>query len=60
MNKDQIKGTLKDAAGKVQEEGGKLAGNDEQRRKGVQKQIDGKVQRAVGDVKDVIKAGSRR
>ncbi len=31
MNKDQVKGTIKDAAGKVQEATGKVIGSDEQR-----------------------------
>ena len=38
MNKDQAKGTVKDIAGKVQQEAGKLTGNREQQAKGLQKQ----------------------
>ena len=34
MNKDQVKGTVKDIAGKMQEEVGKLVGNKEQQVKG--------------------------
>lgn len=55
MNKDQIKGGVKDAAGKVQEQAGKLTGNKEQQAKGIGKQAAGKVQKGVGDVKDAVK-----
>jgi uncharacterized protein YjbJ (UPF0337 family) len=55
MNKDQVKGTLKDAAGKVQETTGKVIGSTEQQLKGIHKQVEGKTQKAVGDVKEVLK-----
>jgi hypothetical protein len=35
LNKDQVKGTLKDAAGKVQETTGKVIGSTEQQLKGI-------------------------
>jgi uncharacterized protein YjbJ (UPF0337 family) len=53
-NKDQVKGELKDLGGKIQEEAGKLMGNKEQQRKGLRKQTEGKLQKAVGDVKEVV------
>ena len=59
MNKDQIKGTAKEIAGKVQEEAGKLVGSEEQQIKGLGKQITGKVQQSVGDVEEIIKAKVR-
>lgn len=55
MNKDQVKGTLKDAAGKVQEGAGKVVGSDEQQAKGLVKQAEGKVQKGYGDVKEDVK-----
>ena len=55
MNKDQVKGTAKDVAGKVQEEAGKLVGSKEQQAKGLEKQLEGKVQQKVGDLKEAIK-----
>ncbi|HJW54631.1 MAG TPA: CsbD family protein [Burkholderiaceae bacterium] len=55
MNKDQVKGTVKDAAGKVQQKVGKMTGSMEQQAKGVKKQVEGKTQKAVGDVKDAIR-----
>lgn len=48
MNKDQVKGVVKDVAGKVQEQAGKLVGSKEQQVKGLSKQISGKVQKGVG------------
>ena len=55
MNKDQVKGTVKDFAGKVQQETGKLLGSESQQIKGLGKQLEGKAQKIVGDVKQVVK-----
>jgi uncharacterized protein YjbJ (UPF0337 family) len=55
MNKDQVKGALKDAAGKVQEKTGAVIGSTDQQVKGIAKQVEGKTQKAVGDVKKVLK-----
>lgn len=55
MNKDQVKGAVKDAAGKLQEKVGEATGNTDQQDKGVVKQVEGKVQKAYGDVKEVLK-----
>ena len=52
MNRDQVKGTAKDIAGKVQEKIGQVTGNTSQQVKGVAKQVEGKVQKGVGDVKE--------
>ena len=55
MNKDQVKGALKEAGGKVQETAGKMAGSKEQQAKGLSKQATGRVQKNVGDAKEVVK-----
>jgi uncharacterized protein YjbJ (UPF0337 family) len=55
MNKDQVKGSAKDIAGKVQEKTGKVIGSSEQEAKGLAKQVEGKVQKGVGDLKEDIK-----
>lgn len=55
MNKDQVKGTVKDAAGKVQQKAGDLVGNHKQEAKGLTKQAEGKTQKAVGDAKEAVK-----
>jgi uncharacterized protein YjbJ (UPF0337 family) len=55
VNKDQIKGALKDAAGKVQQKAGEVINSREQQAKGIAKQVEGKTQKAVGDVKEAAK-----
>jgi uncharacterized protein YjbJ (UPF0337 family) len=55
MNKDQMKGAIRNIEGKVQEEAGKLVGNKDQQVKGIAKQISGKAQENVGDAKQSIK-----
>ena len=55
MNKDQVKGVVKDAAGKVQQKTGEAIGSTDQQAKGLLKQIEGKVQKAYGDVKEALK-----
>jgi uncharacterized protein YjbJ (UPF0337 family) len=54
MNKDQIKGAAKDAAGTVQQQVGKMTGSTEQQAKGLEKQVEGKAQKGVGNVKDAV------
>lgn len=55
MNKNQINGNAKDIAGKIQEEAGKLVGSKEQQAKGLKKQVSGKAEAALGDLKEVVK-----
>lgn len=59
MNKNQVNGTLKDGAGKVQEQVGKVTGSQEQQDKGVVKQAEGKVEKAYGDVKEILKDATK-
>ncbi len=60
MNKDQVKGAVKDAAGKVQQKTGELIGSSEQQAKGIAKQVEGKTQKGVGDAKEAVKDSTRR
>jgi uncharacterized protein YjbJ (UPF0337 family) len=60
MNKDQVKGTAKDAAGKMQEAGGRATGSKRTAVKGLAKQAEGKAQKAVGDVKEGMRESSRK
>ena len=55
MNKDQVKGSLKVAGGKVQEVAGKITGSEKQQAKGMLKQAAGKTQKNYGDAKETIK-----
>ncbi len=59
MNTNQVKGTLKDGAGKVQEQVGKVTGSEEQQGKGLVKQAEGKAEKAYGDVKEVLKDATK-
>jgi uncharacterized protein YjbJ (UPF0337 family) len=55
MNKDQIKGALRRALGRVQEHAGKTIGSTAQETKGLVRQGEGRLQKACGDVKEVLK-----
>ena len=55
MNKDQIKGGMKDIAGKVQEKAGEMTGNKEHEGKGLANQGEGKLQKGYGDVKEAAR-----
>lgn len=60
MNKDQVKGGLKEAAGKVQEKTGELVGSKSQQAKGMAKEVEGKAQKSVGDAKATLKDAASR
>ena len=53
MNKDQVKGATKEAAGK-------LVGSKEQQAKGIGKQVAGSTQKNYGDAKEDIKDATQR
>lgn len=60
MNKDQVKGAVKDAAGKVQQKTGEVIGSNEQQAKGLAKQVEGKTQKGYGDAKEIVKDSTRK
>jgi uncharacterized protein YjbJ (UPF0337 family) len=55
MNKDQVEGRAKEAAGKVQEVAGKMTGSTNQRMKGNIKKNVGAAQATFGDAKSDLK-----
>ena len=55
MNKDQLRGALRRALGRVQEHAGKTIGSAAQETKGRARQGEGKLQKACGDVKEVLR-----
>ena len=55
MNKDQVKGTIKTAEGKIQQAAAKITGNETQEAKGALKEAAGKVQKNYGDAKEAVK-----
>ncbi len=59
MNKDQVKGTVKEAVGKAQRKVGEVIGSTEQQVKGAVKQAEGKSQKVVGDAKQLVKDATR-
>jgi len=55
MNKDQVKGGMKEAAGKMQKEFGKAVDSPKHTIEGGMKEVAGKTQKTVGDMKDDMK-----
>ncbi len=54
MNQDQVKGSLKDVAGKLQRKAGEVLEDKDQQSKGTGKQVEGKTQKIVGNIKDTF------
>lgn len=59
MNKQQIKGRIKEAAGEVQQQAGKLVGSKQQELKGHVREQAGKAQQTAGDLKEVLRKSGR-
>ena len=55
MNKDQVKGRVKEAKGKIKEVAGVLMGNETMEAKGKVQRIVGQAQAKFGDVKQEVK-----
>jgi uncharacterized protein YjbJ (UPF0337 family) len=55
MDKDRVEGSATNMGGKVKEGAGKLTGDDKLRSEGMMDQVKGKVQNAVGGIKDTLK-----
>ena len=58
VNKDQIKGRVREVEGKTKQGLGKITGNRDLEQKGKIDEGLGKLQGAYGDVKDAIKKGA--
>jgi uncharacterized protein YjbJ (UPF0337 family) len=58
MNKDQVKGTVNDAAGRAKRQVGEWTGDTNAQVEGAAQQVKGKVQKAVGNVKEATREGS--
>ncbi len=59
MNTDQVKGALKEAAGKVQQIAGEVLNSPEQQARGLAKQVEGSVQKTYGLAKEKVR-GSKK
>lgn len=55
MNKEQIKGGTKEAAGKVQKEFGKAVDSPKHQIEGGMKEMAGKTEKTVGNIKEDMK-----
>jgi uncharacterized protein YjbJ (UPF0337 family) len=55
MDKDRVKGSATNLGGKVKEGAGDVTGDKKLKSEGVADQLKGKVQNAVGGIKDAIK-----
>jgi uncharacterized protein YjbJ (UPF0337 family) len=59
MNKDQVKGRVKEAEGKIKEVAGKLVGNEKMEAKGKVEKVLGRAQAKFGDVKQDVKVAKK-
>jgi uncharacterized protein YjbJ (UPF0337 family) len=59
INKDQVEGRVKQAAGKVQEVAGRTVGSTKQEAKGMLNKTAGAAQAKLGDAKETIKDSLR-
>ena len=60
MNKDQVKGAIKEAAGSVQQKAGEVTGNTNQQLKGAAREVEGNVQKNYGNVKEAVKDANKK
>lgn len=54
MNRDQMRGSIRDTAGRIQRKFGQLFGNSRQEVRGMETQAEGKTQKAAGDISDAL------
>lgn len=55
MDKDTIKGTVDDAAGRAKRQVGEWTGDNQTQAEGAAQQVKGKVEKAWGNVKDAVR-----
>ena len=60
MNKDQVKGRVREAKGMIKEVAGKLVGNEKLEAKGKVQKTLGEAQAKIGDIKEDVKAKIRK
>lgn len=57
---DRVEGAAKNIGGNIKEAAGKLVGDEKLKAEGRADQAEGKVQNAVGGMKDAIRDGAKR
>ncbi|MER2269650.1 CsbD family protein [Methylobacterium oxalidis] len=55
VDNDRVEGSATNLGGKVKEGAGRLTGDEKLKNEGIADQVKGKVQNAVGSVKDALK-----
>lgn len=55
MNRDKVEGTAKDVMGRIERKAGQALDDPSMAAKGAAKQVEGKVQKGIGAVKDAVK-----
>ena len=60
MNKDSVKGTIDDAAGRARRQMGEWTNDTEEEIKGAAQQIKGKAEKAAGKVRDAVNDATHR
>jgi len=58
MNSDKVKGAVDDAAGRVKRQVGEWTGDTSTQADGAAQQVKGKVEKAVGGLRDALKPGT--
>lgn len=59
MNKHQVKGMANQATGEVKQQVGKLTGDTSLQARGQARETKGKLQKGLGDAKEVVRRDSR-
>ena len=57
---DRVEGAAKNIGGEIKEAAGKLVGDEKLKAEGCADQVEGKIQNAVGGVKDALRDGDKR
>jgi uncharacterized protein YjbJ (UPF0337 family) len=55
MNEDRMKGAATNVKGRIKEGAGKMAGDEKMKNEGMMDQAKGKIQNAIGGMKDALK-----
>jgi uncharacterized protein YjbJ (UPF0337 family) len=60
MNRNQVKGAVKDISGKAERKVGEMTGNRSAQAKGAAKQVEGKVQKGIGNMQQAAQDADRK
>jgi uncharacterized protein YjbJ (UPF0337 family) len=60
MDKDRIKGKVKEISGHMERRAGELTGDEKAQARGTSRQVEGKLQNAAGKIKDATKPKKKK